>query len=380
MIGRENAIVELQNAFDSLPTRVSPSLKIREVYVFGSLPRGVKKTVHDIDMIVVLDNMQELCDFSRKLNDFLIHPNSVQKPVRDALLSKYRELHKERWRAKERCASNWPSLHDFLSERRIQSVLQNEGLHPNWLGLFTWNEICMSDFPSITLEKLLRRAFFGFKRGFQIIRVESSVQRATEHLATSQLVLAWSPAKPNVEQNLTLDRQSHAKLVRGEHENMWEQLQTVQAKNTILMELCRYHLSQLRSKQVQTSLDRPPREVLMKCIKQTGITEKDLVAFLDATKCTNLIGPITKIPSLKVKGLPDAWPETAVEDTRSKLRTTIEMFRALLKLKDRLRMLIRSEFTVSPAELPECLAGCVPKRVATDDTVIHLLDALGVCG
>jgi len=146
----------------------------------------------------------------------------------------------------------------------------------------------------------------------------------------------------------------------------------------ILTKLCRSRLSQLKGEQVPAVLLKEgyPQEVLTKCIQQTGLSEKDLITFLESTKYSSHAEPMAELSSLKTQDLPSAWPEQAVEDTRVKLRTALSTFHVLLIIRDRIGRLIEADVTLSTIERCQLLRGCVPKSVASPDTVNQLLGTL----
>lgn len=104
---RANAIIELQEAFNRI-AGTFPSLKIEQAYIFGRLLRNVKKTVGDVDLVIVAD--AEVVQFPGKLVAFLSYPSAS----RETLVAKYDELREAR-KITQRQRSKWPPLSEFVA-------------------------------------------------------------------------------------------------------------------------------------------------------------------------------------------------------------------------------------------------------------------------
>ena len=288
----QRLIKELQDACDKIADK-RPLLNITAIYTFGSLPRNIKQDVGDVDLIIIA-NTPALRDFSKSLTIFLARPVGRQKTVHNTLIKAYQELSDSARDARDHGKSwTWPPLSQFLCKDSRSDILKASGVSPEWLNCFTWNELFnwsrfgYPDEGNLTIERLVRRVLFGFKRGYQVTHVVENLQEALDKMVVkkAEVVLAWSPEQPNVARNLmAID---HRVLVKNQYENMLKQLEIVNAKNLILLELCRYYRPRIESR---TRMDdkAPPNALLELLAKQVGISLEDIAKFLEDSRFSNL--------------------------------------------------------------------------------------------
>jgi hypothetical protein len=350
---RANAIIELQEAFNRI-AGAFPSLKIEQAYIFGSLLRNLKKTIGDVDLVIVADS--EVVQFPGKLAAFLSYPSAS----RETLVAKYDELRESR-RIAQRQRSKWPPLSEFVSNEPVRSMLVAEGIRPEWLALYTWTEICdwsrygMPNYQLLTSERLVHRALFGFKQGFQITKVAGSLKEATKTLVTEQLALAWSPEKPDVAENLTLSSAEQRAVIDKEYQNMWVQLQTTNARNCILDKLCHHLISQLREGKYAAEI---PPDMSTELATSANVSEPELREFLENAIHYNKPIAISDMPSPRVGKAPELSSDQTVEEVRAKLEKAMRRMRVLWNIRRVLSSLIC--FRRQPSDLNAYLLECVP--------------------
>jgi predicted nucleotidyltransferase len=371
---REQAIAELQKACDRI-SQIEPPLNIAAVYTFGSLPRGVKEVVRDVDLIVIA-NTTSLREFKSNLIAFLNEPKDSQAPVHRKLRQKYCEL--SNLAAKVRSSEktwNWPPLSDFIYEERTRSVLEASGVPPEWLNYFTWSEVFdwrrhgMPNWINLTPERLVRRALFGSRRGFQVHYVVDTLEEALYKLPTRQPVLAWAPDKADVGKNLAAVAKTA--LVTDDYENMWEQLATVSTKNIILETLCRRFLSKGGTLDLEWTSDQEFIETLA-C--RAGVSDEDMKEFI-VSLCLPGSSSIAKLPSMRITAPPRMSSDIDVENVRLKLKSATERFHCLKEIYERLNSLRLDRL---PRDLGAYLLECVSMETAPKEVTLSLLDQLGV--
>jgi len=377
-------IAQLQEAFDTISTLV-PSLRIKEIYAFGSLARGIKKSVGDADLIIIAD-MKEIGDFLVNLKRLLY---LRENPARIKLFDKYEQLKNKSWEVRGNGSKwKWPSLNEFVCSEPMYSTLKNDELTPEWLAQFTWAELCdwsrygAPNYNVLTAEHLVRRILFGSKRGFQIFRVVSSLEEATEILVTEKTVLAWSPEKPDVAKNLASNSAARRELIEKDHHSMWEQLQYANVKNTILARLCRYYLSFIQSGVVddtKTEEDRPikpPSHLLSELTTSTKVSEEWLLDFLKNLPYEIHRSAISQIPNLEIGNSPELTSDRDVEEVRLKLKDARQRFNVLVEIYLQLRYLSHKESR--PTDLAGCLLEGVPMNVAPKKFTVSILNEFDI--
>jgi len=377
-------IAQLQEAFDRIPALVPP-FRIKEIYSFGSLPRGIKKSVGDADLILIAD-MKEIGDFLANLKKFL---SSRENRTRIKLFDKYEQLKNESWEARGDSSKwKWPPLNEFVCSDPIYSTLKNDGLTPEWLAQFSWAELCdwsrygVPNYNVLTAEHLVRRILFDSKRGFQISRVAASLVEATKDLVTEQFVLVWSPDKPNVAQNLLLDEATRRGFIEKEHHSMWEQLQYANVKNTILARLCRYYLPFIQNGVVdvtETEEDRSiklPSHLLSELMSSTKVSEEWLLDFLKNLPYWIHRSAISQIPNFEIGNPPKLTSDRDVEEMRLKLKDARQRFNVLVEIYLQLRYLSHEESR--PTDLAGCLLERVPMNVAPKKFTVSILDEFDI--
>lgn len=362
-----------QNRSDKAP------LNIAAIYTFGSLPRNVKEVVGDVDLIVIA-NTTSLHEFTSNLTAFLMEPKDFQAPVRRALLQKYHEL--SNLAAKARSSEKtwkWPPLSDFIYKEPARSVLVASGVPPEWLNYFTWNEVCnwrrlgMPNGINLSHERLVRRALFGFRRGFQIHYVLDTLQEALGKLATRRPVLAWTPEKADVGKNLAAVAKKA--MVADDYENMSEQLVTVKTKNSILETLCRHYLSKIRGP-TRSEEETPPQELIETLAHRAGVSNEDMIQFLAHIQHWRLRSAVAKFPSMRIRAPPAMTSHMDVENVRLKLESATKRFSSLVEIHEGLSYLTRSDRL--PSDLGAYLLGCVSMKTAPKGVTLSILHQLGV--
>lgn len=372
---RERLINELQDVCDRI-TGQRPPLNITAIYMFGSLPRNIKQDVGDADLIIIA-NTDALRAFNTSLETFLMQPAGPQKILRDTLIRTYRELSDTARDTRDRGESwTWPKLLQFLSEDSYRDILKASGVVPEWMSCYTWNELFnwrrfgYPEFGKLTVERLVQRALFGFKRGYEVTHVGENLQEVLDKMVIKkeEVVLAWSPKQPDVKRNLTgID---HRGLVNSQYENMWGQLEIVNAKNIIMLELCRYYRPRIEN---PTRIDdKPhPNELLELLAKQIGISLGDMTKFLDDARFSISRSAVAELPSLVSGPRPELKTEDVVETLRSDLQFASNRFYALVELCEGLRYLLQSDRL--PSDIGAYLLEQVPEKTAPKKLTLSIL-------
>jgi len=379
------AIAALQAAFDRLPGSVAPPLKVREAYVSGSLARAVKERVGDVDLIIVLSSFSDVMEFMTRMTKFLMRPDPSETVLSEAMSKRYCKLAGQSWNVRKRLAWKRPPVREFACAQPARGILEAAGVHPEWLSLFTWRELWnwhrdgMPDGVLLTPERLVRRALFGLKQGFEVVQVAGTIEEAARNLVADQLVLVWSPEKPDVAKNLMLDDASRRTLVEKEYENVWNSLQVVNVKNTILEDLCRYYLARhlLDSRNAaKDAAEDPPQRFVAKWVKRSGICEGDLREFLEASSSLGISSALSVIPSLRLEKPPQLIAEATVDVLRTRLGESTTRHRVLIQLRGALHALLSVEGC--PTDLASYLLDCVPFSVAPKHFTLEVLHMLGL--
>lgn len=368
---REQAIAELQKACDRI-SQIEPPLNIKAIHTFGSLPRGVKEVVRDVDLIVIA-NTTSLREFKRNLMAFL---DDSQAPVHRKLRQKYCELSNLAANVRNSGKTwNWPRLSDFIYEERTRSVLEASGVPPEWLNYYTWNEVFnwrqdgMPNWIKLTPERLVRRALFDRRRGFEIHHVVDTLKEALYKLPKIQPVLAWAPDKADVGKNLAAVAKKA--MVAKDYENMSVQLVTVNTWNSILETLCRRFLSKGGTLDLDWTLDQEFRETLA---HRAGVSDEDMKLFLASLAYPRLRSSVAEFPSMRIRASPPMTSDIDAENVRLKLKSATTCFHCLVEIYEGLDNLHLNRL---PPDLGAYLLERVSVETAPKEVTLSLLEQLG---
>lgn len=195
---RATLLRNLKTVIERIPQLDLP-VTIVAVYAFGGMLRE-KSRLHDFDVLFLYSMTPDQAsrwDVFR--HNFSSHGRCSQHhehpiaDLEDVLLPlKKRGL----------------SLHDAVQDEQVASRLEQKGIPPSWAGCFSWTEIFEGYFGDGTfypeLDMVIRRTLIGKQfRGLQVqIQNKDDFEKKTMLLLPKNYVLAWSPEKPNVAENI----------------------------------------------------------------------------------------------------------------------------------------------------------------------------------
>ena len=369
--------------------RISPSyrcLEITKIYAFGSIIRGAKKLVGDVDLVVICD-VRRGTDFLRRLELFLYGDQSeLARRTLEQLVDSYNELREKTWVSRSGGSKwVWPPLTNYILREPLYSRLKKLDLKPEWVACFTWNELFdwnrfgNVDASHLSSKHFMKRALFDKKRGFQVAQVANSLHEAEDKLVTKVFLLAWSKQNPNVAENLKLNPRRKSWILKASFEEMWLQLQTARVKNTIMQELCKYRLSELKSHEgiVKGEInDVPPPKVLKRLQDVSGISKNEMIRFLRRVPFQIERSPISPLASLQISKPPIQISGQDVEELRTQLKEATRRFEALAWINNSLQALSMSWWR--PHNLMNHLLEAVTTDIMAKTSTSILLQGLGV--
>jgi hypothetical protein len=98
-------------------------------------------------------------------------------------------------------------LREAVRDEKVAEILYQKGIPPSWAGCFSWTEITQGYhgdgifYPD--LDRVLRMLIGKRIRGLQIqIQPCEEFMHGKITLVAKNYVLAWSPEKPNIEENI----------------------------------------------------------------------------------------------------------------------------------------------------------------------------------
>ncbi len=369
--------------------RIPPSyqrLEITKIYAFGSMIRGAKKLVGDADLVVVC-NARIATDFLRRL-EFFLHggQSELARQTLQQLVDSYRKLREEAWASRSGGSEwVWPPLANCILKEPLCSTLRKLDLEPEWVARFTWNELFdwnrfgYVDASPLTSKNFMKRVLFGKKRGFQVAQVANSLHEAKEKLVTKVFLLAWSKQHPNVAENLKINPRRQSWILQISFEEMWLQLQTARAKNSIMRELCKYRLSELKSDEgiVKGEIDDlPPQRVLKRLQDVGGISKNEITRFLKQVPFQIERSSISPLASLQILTPPIQISGQDVDELRTQLQKATRFFEALARINNSLQALTMNRWR--PNNLMNHLLEAVTTDIMTKTSTSELLRELDV--
>ncbi|MGD0645519.1 MAG: hypothetical protein ABSA75_11500 [Candidatus Bathyarchaeia archaeon] len=195
---RATLLRNLERLIENIPTLDLP-VKVGAIYAFGGILRE-KDRLHDCDILVLYSMTQEQTlrwdKFRANFSTYGLGSDHNRHPIYE--LRKIFEPFIERE----------ISLHKAVSDDNFSALLKRKGIPPVWAGCFSWTELLRGPHgdgifhPS--LERVILRLLLGQKmKGLQVLLENySDYENGHSGLAAKNFVLAWSPDRPNVKENI----------------------------------------------------------------------------------------------------------------------------------------------------------------------------------
>jgi hypothetical protein len=195
---RATLLRSLKAIIERIPKLDLPA-NIVAVYAFGGMLRE-KSKLHDFDLLFLYsmtpDQVLRWDRFRDNFSTYGLGPNYAKLPTS--------ELEDIFMPFKKRGIS----LHHAVQDEKLASLLLQKGVPPSWAGCFSWTEIFTGYhgdgvfYPD--LDRVIRRILIGKQfRGLQVQtqRLED-FEKKQMWLVAKNYVLAWSPEKPDIEENV----------------------------------------------------------------------------------------------------------------------------------------------------------------------------------
>jgi hypothetical protein len=195
---RTTLLRNLKSIIERIPDLDLPA-DIATVYAFGGMLRE-KSRLHDFDLLFLYSMTQDqVLRWDRFRDNFSTHglgPNYAKFPISE-LGDMFMPFQKR-----------GISLHNAVQDEKVASLLVQKGVPPSWAGCFSWTEIFTGYhgdgvfYPD--LDRVIRRILIGKQfKGLQV-QIQSRVDFEKEHvyLVAKNYVLAWSPEKPDIKENV----------------------------------------------------------------------------------------------------------------------------------------------------------------------------------
>jgi len=98
-------------------------------------------------------------------------------------------------------------LREAVKDEPLAKILRERKIPPEWAGCFSWTEVLRGQVMGIfrpDIRTIIRKMLVGRKfRGLQVLVEEyDAFMKGETFLAPKNYVLAWSPDKPNIEENI----------------------------------------------------------------------------------------------------------------------------------------------------------------------------------
>jgi hypothetical protein len=198
LVKRATLLKNLEKVIHRIPTIDLPA-NVRAIYAFGGILRD-KNKLHDCDLVFLysMTKDQELRwqKFRDNFSTYGIDSNARKHPLAE-LSPVFAPFMKQEI-----------PLQEAVKDEKVAQILSQKGIPPSWAGCFSWTEITQGYhgdgifYPD--LERVLRRMLIGKRvRGLQIqIQPYEEFMSGHTMLVAKNYVLAWSPEKPNIEENI----------------------------------------------------------------------------------------------------------------------------------------------------------------------------------
>ena len=195
---RTTLLRNLKSIIERIPDLDLPA-DIAAVYAFGGILRE-KRKLHDFDLLFLYSMTQDQVlrweRFRDNFSTYGLGPNYAKLPISE-LRDMFMPFQKR-----------GISLHHAVQDEKVASLLVQKGVPPSWAGCFSWTEIFTGyqgdGIFHPDLDRVIRRILIEKQfRGLQV-QIQSRLDFEKEHtwLVAKNYVLAWSPEKPDIEENV----------------------------------------------------------------------------------------------------------------------------------------------------------------------------------
>jgi hypothetical protein len=191
---KKTLLLNLHAVIERIPQLDIPA-NIVAVYAFGGMLRD-KERLHDFDLMFLYSmTLEQELRWNRFFRNFLTYDtDSGREPLS--------ELHE----FFEPFEKQGVPLRDAIKDNQLHDLLLARGIPPDWAGCFSWTDIfgglCGVFAPD--LAKVIRRMLIGKRlRGLQVfVEKYQDFIDGKSFMAPKNYVLAWSPQRPNIEENI----------------------------------------------------------------------------------------------------------------------------------------------------------------------------------
>jgi len=216
---RETLIRNLEKIVDRIPKLDLPA-DIVAVYAFGGMLRE-KRHLHDFDLVFLYSMSEKQAKrWLRFFKNFLTYDSESGRYPLNEIWSMLEPYWKQRI-----------PLRMAFKDEELARTLSERGIVPQWAGCFSWTEILEGYvaglfFPDI--REVIRRMLLGKRvRGLQILVEEyEKFMKGDTILTPKNYVLAWSPEKPNVRENLKMSPEEKIAFITKELEFFIDKIST----------------------------------------------------------------------------------------------------------------------------------------------------------
>jgi len=198
LLKRATLLRNLKKVIERVPTLDLPA-EISAVYAFGGILRE-KSRLHDFDLVflysMIPDQVLRWDKFRDNFVTYGIGPNYAKHPIAEleAIFAPFRK--------------QGIPLRKAVEDKKVATFLAQKEVPPSWAGCFSWTEISRGYhgdglfFPDVS--RIIRRMLIGKNvKGLQV-QIQSYEEFTKGHswLVAKNYVLAWSPEKPDIEENI----------------------------------------------------------------------------------------------------------------------------------------------------------------------------------
>lgn len=198
LLKRATLLRNLKTVVERIPTLDLPA-KISAVYAFGGILRE-KSRLHDFDLVFLYsmtpDQVLRWNKFRDNFATYGMGSNYAKHPIAEleAIFAPFKK--------------QGIPLRKAVEDKKVAAFLAQKGVPPSWAGCFSWTEISRGYhgdglfYPDVS--RIIHRMLIGRSiRGLQV-QIQSYEEFIKGHswLVAKNYVLAWSPEKPNVEENI----------------------------------------------------------------------------------------------------------------------------------------------------------------------------------
>jgi len=220
---RETLLRNLKAVAERIPKLDLPA-NIVAIYAFGGMLRE-KRRLRDFDLVFLYsmsDGQKERWD--RFLKSFSTYdPESGRDPLGEI------------WAELEPYWRRGIPLSEAVKDEGLSRKLSERGTPPHWAGCFSWTDIFGIGHMGVfvpDIRKVIRRMLLGRgMKGLQVLveRYED-FEKGEAWLLPKNFVLAWSPERPNIEENLERPQREKVEFAIKEAELFTRQIAELRKK------------------------------------------------------------------------------------------------------------------------------------------------------